>query len=299
LAKIANDAQRARLAEAGDHIDFVVTLLAGKAETVGRLERQTSGGTVAIRELRDATCAQVASALALSLGLALDPPGMGSEAGDPTPVAESQAALTPAQAVEAAPAPVAAPVAPAVSIVATPLAPSPPRADAAASHPHHRPTFGVDAGALTGLGTQTMLRGSAFLDFARVTQQLSLRLALVGALGSSPTPFGSVSRWLLAQRSEVCPWRWGGARLGLSPCSAFELGLTSASLNGSSDHSLWAAPALGLRATLALAPAFRIEIGASVLLPLVRGHVFHGTQLLYQDEIIAFQGVLGVSFGQP
>src|SRR5476651_1425224 len=55
LAKI-DGTTRAHLALAGEHIDFVVTLLTSGNETVGRLERQTDGGTVAIRELRDATC---------------------------------------------------------------------------------------------------------------------------------------------------------------------------------------------------------------------------------------------------
>ncbi|HEY0469423.1 MAG TPA: hypothetical protein VGC79_34775, partial [Polyangiaceae bacterium] len=73
LEKLAESSRQARLAQAGDHIDFVVTLVANGHETVGRLERQTDSGIVAIRELRDATCERVADALALSLGLALGP----------------------------------------------------------------------------------------------------------------------------------------------------------------------------------------------------------------------------------
>ncbi|MEO7035251.1 MAG: hypothetical protein ABI548_15115 [Polyangiaceae bacterium] len=292
LSKIADSSTRARLAQAGDHIDFVVTLLAANGETVGRLERQTNGGTVAIRELRDVTCAQVAEALALSLGLALDPASPASEAAAP------EVARTPE--VVAAPAPTVSP--PTRAIAPTPSAsPTQMKLD----HPPTQTqtqsgrTFGVEAGALTGLGTRSMLRGSAFLDFARVTHHLSVRVAVVGALGSSPTPFGSVSRWLLAGRSEVCPWRWGGARLDLSPCAAFELGATSASVGEHSDHALWAAPGVGVRASVAIVPWFRLEAGAGVLLPVLRAHVFYGAQPLYQDEIIAFQATLGVSFGQP
>src|SRR4051794_15815274 len=73
LQKLAESSRQARLAEAGDHIDFVVTLVANGTETVGRLERQTNSGSVAIRELRDASCERVADALALSLSLALAP----------------------------------------------------------------------------------------------------------------------------------------------------------------------------------------------------------------------------------
>ncbi len=293
LSKIADSQTRARLAQAGDHIDFVVTLLAGGGETVGRLERQTNGGTVAIRELRDATCGQVADALALSLGLALDPAHIGGEA-----VPELTPASAPVIAPAESPTPLPTPSPPS-EVAPTPLAsPTPPLVDHTQPRPRSGRTGGADAGVLTGLGTRTMFRASAFLDFTRVTQQLSVRLAVVGALGSSPTPFGSVSRWLLAGRGELCPWRWGGARLGLSPCAGFELGVTSAAVGGHSDQALWAAPWLGLRAALAVTSASRLEVGAGVLLPLVRGHIFYGAQPLYQDEIIAFQAALGVSFGQ-
>jgi hypothetical protein len=46
-----------KLAGAGDHVDFLVTLVDSGTETVGRLERQTRAGTIAIRELRDPSCA--------------------------------------------------------------------------------------------------------------------------------------------------------------------------------------------------------------------------------------------------
>ena len=296
LGKIADSATRARLAQAGDHIEFVVTLVTGNGETVGRLERQTQGGTVAIRELRDATCVQVADALALSLGLALDPARSGSEAppAQPTPANEPAAAAAPESRLPSAPLsppPVAAPEAP---LVAPMRQTDGPRASAA----RRGFAFGVDAGVLTGLATQTMFRGSAFVDMARATSQLSWRFAFVGARGESPTPLGSVGRWLLAGRGELCPWRWGGAAWGLSPCAAFELGATSASVAGQSDHALWATPGVALRASVAVSPALRLEVAAGALLPLVRGQVFYGAQQLYEDEIIALNAELGISFGQ-
>src|SRR4051812_9995401 len=100
LEKLAENARHARLAQAGDHIDFVVTLVANRDETVGRLERQTNSGVVAIRELRDATCGQVADALALSLGLALTP-GTSSA----TPVLEQPAELS-AASTDSTPSPI-------------------------------------------------------------------------------------------------------------------------------------------------------------------------------------------------
>ncbi len=120
LAKI-DGTPRAHLALAGEHIDFIVTLLTSGNETVGRLERQTNGGTVAIRELRDATRARVPDGLALRLGLALDPaqPSAASAA-EPAPPEPSRAeTAAPANApVEIAappkPAPLATAPAPAV-----------------------------------------------------------------------------------------------------------------------------------------------------------------------------------------
>jgi len=297
LGKIADGATRARLAQAGDHIEFVVTLLAGNGETVGRLERQTNGGTVAIRELRDATCAQVADALALSLGLTLDPARSGSEApnAQPTPASEPAAAAAPAAPLPAAPAP--APTQ--VTVAEAPAARSMQQThDQPASPARRGLALGVTAGALTGLATQTMFRGSAFVDIARASSRLSWRLAFVGARGESPTPLGSVGRWLLAGRGELCPWRWGGAAWGVSPCAAFELGATSASVGEQSDHALWATPGVALRASVAVSPALNLEAAAGALLPLIRGQVFYATQPLYQDEIIAFNAELGISFGQ-
>ena len=53
-----------------DPVDFVVTIGANGGTSAGRLERQTSRGTIAIRELTATECKEVAEALALSLSLA-------------------------------------------------------------------------------------------------------------------------------------------------------------------------------------------------------------------------------------
>jgi hypothetical protein len=61
------------LAGVGDHVDFVVTLASSPQQSSGRLERQSSEGSVAIREVTASTCQEVAEVLALSLDLALQP----------------------------------------------------------------------------------------------------------------------------------------------------------------------------------------------------------------------------------
>jgi hypothetical protein len=302
LAKI-DGATRAHLAQAGEHIDFVVTLLTSGDETVGRLERQTNGGTVAIRELRDATCERVADGLALSLGLALDPtqPSAAADANAqaPAPVS-SEPAAPPRNAAEAVPP--AAPVAQAPVPAATPA-----HAERTAKAREKRAWWlGLDGGLFSGPATRPMPRATAFLDvdhaLPSLARNLSLRLALVGALGSSRTGIGSVQRWVLGGRAEVCPWRLGSERIALRPCLAFEVGATGASSSqgaGVDDRSLWAAPDAGLRLSVGLLPKLRLEAGAGALLPLLREQIFAGSRALYQDAILAFYGSLGVSFELP
>jgi hypothetical protein len=306
LAKIEGT-PRAHLAQGGEHIDFVVTLLTAGAETVGRLERQTNGGTVAIRELRDATCERVADGLALSLGLALEPTQTGS-----TPPA------TPGQPEQENPAPTAAPddTAPTPRPVSSVPAATVARPSAVAAPPpspgrrqaQSKPAVwvGLDGGALSGPATHPMPRGSAFVAIDRVlpalAHDLSLRFGVVAALGSSRTAIGDVQRWVLAARADACPWRFGTESVAVLPCLAFELGASGASSAGATgvdDRSLWAAPGAGLRLSLGLTRQLRLEASAGALLPVLREQIFAGSRALYQDAIIAFYGSLGVSFGLP
>jgi len=302
LAKIEGT-PRAHLALAGEHIDFVVTLLTSGDETVGRLERQTNGGTVAIRELRDATCERVADGLALSLGLALDPT-QPSAAPDADAQAPTNAAPTAPAAASVETAPAAAPES---SAQTPPVVGLPPAIEQPVKVKKRRAWWlGVDAGLLSGPATRPMPRGTAFVDLEHalptLADDLSLRLAVVGALGSSKTEIGAVQRWVLGGRIEVSPWRLGSERLGVRPCLAFELGATGASSSkgsGVNDRSLWAAPGAGLRLSGGLLPRLRLEAGAGALLPLLREQIFAGSRALYQDAILAFYGSFGVSFGLP
>lgn len=78
------------LAGVGDRVDFVVTVAYAPAQSSGRLERQSSEGTVAIRDVSAQSCAEVADALALSLDLALEPGVTGATG---APVAKDTASL--------------------------------------------------------------------------------------------------------------------------------------------------------------------------------------------------------------
>jgi hypothetical protein len=151
-----------------------------------------------------------------------------------------------------------------------------------------------------------MPRATAFVDLEHalpsIAENLALRLAAVGALGSSKTELGAVQRWVLGGRVEVSPWRLGSERIAVRPCLAFELGLTGASASqgsGVHDQSLWVAPGAGLRLSVGLLPRLRLEAGAEVLLPLLREQIFAGARPLYQDAVLAFYGDFGVSFELP
>jgi len=310
LAKVPQRAPRARLAEAGDHIDFLVTLLAGRGETVGRLERQTQRATVAIRELRDASCEQVADALALSLALALEPasPSSPAEAPAPTEVAVSTStdtttATTPVAEAE-----------PPVPAAGTPLPPAPDRAtapptkDAAAPLPTLRRrrsarawSAGVDAGVLSGVLPTVAFRGSVLVTAPTplaALPALALRFGASAALGSASTEVGSVERFIVAGHAEACPWRSGGAGFGVAPCAALEVGVTGASdSRPTSRHGvgLWAAPGAMLDASAHLAGPISLGLSGGGLVPLVRSELAAGSKTLYRSEIVNFVASAGVA----
>jgi hypothetical protein len=313
LKKLSGRAMGARLAQAGDHPDFVVTLLAAPGETLGRLERQTQSGTVAIRELRDASCLRVADALALGLTLALEPvedatelPGAvsppllaGAKRPDPSASAESSQE----------PATVSHPQGPPPRVV-DPLV-GPPRQKDTARAPESHPAetsawwLGGQGGALTGVAPDPLARVAFFLDAERALRLLaprfSFRFAVVGVLGSTSTEVGSVRHWIAAGRLEGCPWRWGGVS-SIRPCLAFELGASGARgsrSSGSDDTGLWATPGAAVRGGLALAKGLRLEAELGAFFPLVRNDIYAGSEALYRAEITSFQGSLGVSGGLP
>jgi hypothetical protein len=298
LEKVTANATAPRLAEAGDHIDFLVTLVATGAETVGRLERQTHAGTVAIRELRDANCERVAEALALSLGLALEPgrePTAAPVEAESTRPESTPASDPPARALTAVP--------------KTPGEASPPPSASTQNSPRfmdRRWSAALDLGALYGLAPRPMARGLLLVEADRawpaLSSKLSLRFGLVGALGSAETRIGSVRHWVLGGAAEVCPWRWELGRLGLSPCLGVELGVVGAAHDGTTgfgERTLWATPGAELRAQVALTSRLGLEAGAGVQLPVLRNEVFAGSSSVYRAQIVLFQGTLGILLGLP
>lgn len=311
LGKLGDRARLTRLAGAGDHVDFVVTLQSADRETVGRVERQTASGTVAIRELRDASCARVADALALSLSLSLQPKG-------DAPTDGSSSSAPPAEVPTVAPAndpPVSPATAPIAAVEAKAVErPStspklPPERDVApvaksASEvkPPNGGWFGLQLGALTGVAPSVLVRGVASVAVENVLPEwftgASLRFAPVFAYGSAETRVGSIEHWLLAGRAEGCPVRWGVPTFGVAPCLGIELGVTHAAASdtpGSGQANLWMVAGAGLRAAVAIASGTNLEMQAEAQAPLFRNDVTAGSDTVYRQKIIGFQGGLGIS----
>jgi hypothetical protein len=268
LAHLSEHGVEGRIASVGDHIDFVVTLGEKDGESSATLERQSSQGTVALRELHGATCEAVAEALALTLALTVDP--------DAAPSAADQ--TSPGQG-----APTATRVPP-PSASAKTAGPVAQQSDVAAA----RDRIG-DAGAggkakwLIGLeGTATSIVSGAALWGAAGFLELhaanglrsSARLSLLGGAMTGPTP--NVHMNLIAGRVDGCPVFFG-TTLRVGGCAGFELGRLAASstaTGGESDAKLWAA--LWGIARVRYVPTssrFSAEIQGALIAPLTRYRV--------------------------
>ncbi|MDX2055434.1 MAG: hypothetical protein SFV15_23735 [Polyangiaceae bacterium] len=334
LEKLWAKAPLARLMQAGDHIDFVVTLVAEQGETIGRLERQTDNGTVAIRELRDPVCERVADALALSLALSLEAPKASTAPTDgnvpsPSESSSNEAKPAPSELAVSAAAPKAEPTDKAkptdkatsgnskLSVekpqgpadrgnAATPdvlgkrEVPSKPVASESASG--SQGALGLEGGALLGAAPNALVRAGVYLEVAQLglalDPRLSLRVGAVGALGSSDTSVGPIHRSILAGRAEGCPWRFGTEAFGVSPCAALELGATGASAarTKASATDTWFVAAGGVRARLLTLPRLALEAQIEAQFPLIRTQVDAGSVSVYRADPVGFQGGLSLSW---
>jgi hypothetical protein len=310
VARLHGSAEGARLATAGDRIDFVVTLGVKEGHAFGRLERQTSEGRVAIRELDASRCDEVADAIALTLTLTLAPqttPALGSSPTNSSPVAEAPE-----------PQPVPPTEAPPASVEAKTNVAAPTRAAAAAStaNSHEEPTktaadgtsrwrLGADVTVAKGslpdllpglrlfleLRTDAPWRGSS----ARVAAFLTKR---------APTTDPNVDVLLAGGRLEVSPVALFGPVVELVPSVALDLGWVRAqgtTSTGLTDSGIWAAVSATARGvwhvnrTLSL----EAELGPSVpftsyeLVDADTGATIHHT------EVVGFSAAIGAGIGLP
>jgi len=300
LARVGDRASLVRLAEAGDRVDFVVNLsITPDGGARGRLERETERGTVAIREVVDASCERAADVVALNLALALDP--------DPAPEPVDGPATSPTLEGSKNPEPVSAEAEakanePRPRSTPAPAEARPQRSSEAAAFgpPRDRWRVGVQAGVLGGVSPELMARGTAFVELsgalAPLLADLTLRAAAVGALGSSDTDIGVVHQSLWAARLDVCPLNVGGPVLSLKPCAAGEVGQLRAS-HGYNASALWGALGVHARGQWILGGSAAVEAEVGALFPLSRYEVSAGSTVLYRSAPAGFSAALGVSIG--
>ena len=305
-------ASRARLAEAGDRVDYVVTLSTSDDGSTGRLERQTDRGTIAVSELHDASCRQVAEALALSLALSLESGGH-DEAAAEVPESSGRAPASSAPAPAQTPAPSNASQPQASSQPQAPAAPQPPPRVAdqpdATTSPEPAVDFwvvGVQGGAMSGAAPGALPWLEVFLESDGALRQtlpdLAVRAGAVGALGSTRTIVGRVRQWIVAGRVDLCPVRFGTMRVGLWPCAALDLGAVGVSGTGSTavrDVGLWAAAGAHGRIRWWFAGPVAVEAQLGVHAPLTRYEVRGADEVLYRTEIAGFSGAVGPSIRLP
>ncbi len=296
---LGDEASLVRLARAGDHIDFVVTFIAGDGTVSGRLERQTDAGTVAIREIDDAACDSVAGVLALGLQLAL----RGSEGPTANPPTEGTASAigAPEIAVDAA-AETAAPDAASPSETAPgapPDAATTPSNDAADGptapdvSPAHLDPSRTDWSleSLGGMTTEQIDRPAgfvgAFLNLQGLRGEPFRRAARVGVLGSfavRSTAEGPIEHGFLAARVDGCPLLLGSASVELWPCLAGEIGgvrARGARADGVTAGGVWVAVGADLSLRWRLTPGLGLAAGGGLVVPLSLYSLTAGDRELY------------------
>jgi len=283
LSRLTARGVRARAAEVGDAVDFVVTLGRVPGGSQGLLERQTRTGSVAIRTLDGDDCEQVADGIALGLVLASDdaPPAGGTSGAQSTastrePVGDDEGAPTTSAA----------------------LAPNRDRSL----------WLGAEGTLTTGI-LRTVVPGAAlFGELAPSGRGFfgggSLRVAAVGETGSASVDGYSLRAWLLLGRLEGCPVSAQISRLRLLPCASFDLGEIAAHGSGvtsATSHDVWAA--LGLKGRGEWSPVRAVLLTADVgaLIPLTRyDFVATGEPTpLTSGARIGVSASVGVGFGLP
>jgi hypothetical protein len=293
LARLEQRAIDARLAIAGDRIDFVVTLGPGASGSSGTLERQTQTQTVAVRELSGQSCDQVADALALSLALAVrtDPEETPSEAPPTSNAAEPPAPTKPVQKLHNHTA-----TRPAPDVVA----------DAEGSGAHRsRSWLGLQGGVVTGVAPTLLPRALVYyeLEANTILDGASARVA-VSAARSLAAERDGLDVWLLAGRLDGCPMRLGEGALSARPCLAIDVGATEAEGTGSTgvkDTGFWASLATHARLGWLASPALSFELELGAVFPLTRYEFVaeNSTAVFHRTAPAGFAAAVGSGFRLP
>jgi hypothetical protein len=294
---------RGKLAAVGDAVDFVVTLGSSGEQSAGRLERQTSRGTIAIRELSAPSCADVAQALALSLSVAARTSGEGA------PAATNDGDATLANtAAGAAPRSEPANGAPAVPSTGTRTDSGAGAGSGSSRASHSRWTLGAQALIATGIAPEAAYGFDAYGSYDPAAPRPlapTLRLTLSGLRAASETEVGDFVVSLATGRAEACPLALESGLFRFEPCAALELGAAMTEGNGVGGERtthFWSA-ALALLRGRWLAGAFVIEAQAAAAVPFQRYRLAFtgpaGDEPAYTTAAVGFQAGLGAGFRLP
>lgn len=273
VRSLANRSVHARLAQVGDAIDFVVTVGPSEGAAMsGVLERQTASGTVAIRRVDDASCEQVAEALALTLALATE------QAAATQPPATAAPTPAPASiAPESAPMPAAATMTTTAPTPAAPQGVVAGRTEPAPREPEARTqlSIGLSGSAASGVAPGALLGIGPFieLELGRGVLRPALRVMPFAAFGSGTRSDHAIDVRLLGARLAGCPVELSGGSLGVRPCVALELADMRSEGDGDSglsDRGLWLATEIAARATWPRAGVFSLEAELGLALPWLR-----------------------------
>lgn len=299
VSRLSELGKRAQLARVGDRVDFVVTLGSGPTESSGRLERQTRGGTVAIREYRDARCEQVAEALALTLDLALEPDAAAAATSPASPASPGGTATAAPAAVVAAPRARESTTAAEAGVDV---------AGASAASGEASPSaiaLGAQASITSGVAPGALPGGALFVEgHVGGAWLASWRGSLFGAYRESSAQQRAIDVLLAGGRIEGCPLELRAAPIAFSPCLALDAGLlraTGPSSLGASDAGLWSALAAHGRVAALLGAGTSLELQVGGLVPLVRYEMGaqDGSAAWFRTRAVGFAASLGAAWQIP
>ena len=274
---------------AADDRSFHVRIEHADDEYHARLDIERNGHVVSVREIHDAACEVVTTAIAVFVAIALDP-------------AEASSTEPPSPEL---PSPQAASHPPNENVKAdeTPRGPPVPATTSAA-----RPMAGWYWGA--GLGASSVFHPSAALG-ARVHAEVT-RLAPAALLAPElrlswgwtqlterPPRGGEAQLRFQTARAEACA-SLHRQPFSLAPCAGFEVGLLSATTRdlprAGGTTEPWYAPMAAVRAGWFLAEWLSLEADGGVLFPLTRGSfvLAEPERTVYRIPRVAFTTTAGL-----
>lgn len=292
VSTVRVEGRHARLAEAGDHIDYVVTLDSDGKKSHGRLERQTTRGTIAISELRGGDCKEVADAIALSLALAVTPPD--SEPEPPpasAPPAEATAnATTPTRSEKSA-----EPGATQETSVAR-MPPSAASRSDGGVPPLRAFWLGGGLHGALGMTPSAAVGGAVFLEYAWAgfsgPRSATFRAGPSVRYSSTHVEdFGHVDQWLATLGMQLCPLRWSAAPFALAPCVVGEGGLfvgRSERETAVTSANFWMALGPAVRGSARLGSRLSAGLTYAMMVPFSRQEVRAASEVLYRTPPAMF-----------